>query len=280
MTGLESYLAQLVERAAPSIVVSQIVKATADRVLERIFGKHFIERLEAVEQARERIEQTLYSMSARIDNLGQSKTAQPADAAGIAFVDACLEASATSPTEEKRLLLGDLAAARIFVETESFEELTLRQAHRIIKDSTSDHLLALVRLMIVTQPPLSFNEPLPTADVVGFAEGLIRATARAKITRVDMDYLISINAIVSGVLLDAATPWGNYVAHWNTKFQIPADSRLLSHLELRLQQVANPTSRLGDATSVTYGGYRLSPAGFRIASDLASRLCPLKRSES
>jgi hypothetical protein len=78
------------------------------------------------------------------------------DRATDAFVTQALEAALESPFEAKQVLLGRLIAERLGAETESADDLFLREALRIIRQSNQAQLFALGALYLVHHPPVSF----------------------------------------------------------------------------------------------------------------------------
>jgi hypothetical protein len=81
------------------------------------------------------------------------------------FVVDSLAAIMESPSKDKRDLLGRFIAKRLYVTTESPEELTLRQAEAMAKRMNREHLFALATLYLVHDTPLPHGLKMREANV-------------------------------------------------------------------------------------------------------------------
>jgi hypothetical protein len=107
----------------------------------------------------ERLEAGTKGMDAQIRILRKERPdhdieSEPREPATQEFVVDSLAAMMESPSEEKREVLGRFVAERLYVETESPEELNLRQAESLTERMNRRHLYTLATLYLVHSTPL------------------------------------------------------------------------------------------------------------------------------
>lgn len=107
----------------------------------------------------ERLEAGAKGMEAQINILREEwpdRNIEPElqEPAAQEFVVDSLAAMMESPSEEKREVLGRFVAERLYVETESPQELNLRQAESLTERMNRRHLYALATLYLVHVTPL------------------------------------------------------------------------------------------------------------------------------
>ena len=257
-------------------VFTHAVNRISDRVLGRLFGSDENLDAPALRKSIERIEATVARAVERIDSLeaGGIDFELLDDPQVLDFIFECLASATQTPNSGKHVLLGDFIADRMQYAIESLDELTLRQATRIVTECNSEQLTALVRVMLVSSPPLSFERPLASSEVLRLVQDLDEASVGASTNWQDMRYLVSVNAITERDIPDAASPWTNFIEAWRLTFKPYVDADDIMKIEHRIYEVARNKTRLGSerATGVAFGQFILTPAGYRIAVDLAAHL--------
>lgn len=259
--------------------VADLLGRGVDRAMDRVFGRRLDDKVDGLGRHFTRLETTLGVINVRLQQIGTSVDAhermlrEAGEPATHAFVSDCLEAAFESPDEAKQCVLGDLIAARLTAATESFEELQLRQAQRIVRDSSAAQLLALARVLIVSSLPFTFEEHVPLAEVLRFFKAVDDGTSNAGVDYNDMRYLVSLGAVTESEREDInghASPWMNLLIHWG--YDVYSNDVLA--LENRVQQIAENHSaqRVPNSEGVALGKFELTPPGYTIAARIASRL--------
>lgn len=259
--------------------VANLTRRAIDRILDRMFGRTLDEKITGLEKIVARVETTLQVMAPQLQEaLKDAETrrrilTEAEEPATYIFVRKCLEAASQSPDEAKQCAFGDLIAARLVATTESFDELQLRQARRIVNDCSAVHILALARLLIVTNPPFAFEEPIPPPKVKHFFAAVDQATVPRETGYSDMRYLVSLGAITEVQREDInghASPWMNLFMQWGYGVY----DKDVMELENRVQEIAENRGPNGVqyADGIAFGSYALTPPGFAIAIRVASRI--------
>lgn len=113
------------------------------------------------------------------------------------FVVGTLAAIMDSPSDDKRDLLGRFIAQRLYVATESPDELHLRQAEAMAERMNRQHLFALATLSLVHDTPLP--EGLSRPEIHRWLdENLLpvkKIVAAVDPTYVELDYLASLGVV-------------------------------------------------------------------------------------
>jgi hypothetical protein len=113
------------------------------------------------------------------------------------FVVGALQAAMETPSHEKQQLLGRCIARRLGSQTESDEELYLREALSIVRRCNAEHLYVLATVRLVRHTPLPNNITRDEAQT-WLDEALLplleRAVAHEPRTEV-LDYLVSVGAV-------------------------------------------------------------------------------------
>ena len=267
------------EEAAPNIA-SHAINRLVDRLSEKFFGGGLEERVrDSIDVAHQRMDSVLEDIYVRLSSVEQAVAdAAFREPATITFVERCLVAASETPDVGKQMLFGDFIIERLGCATESFDDLTLRQSRRIVSEANAPQLLALVRIMCVTDPPLSFSEPKTFEAVEDIFRRIEEASDGASTAWKDMQYLVSINAMtkLQNTGDASASIWMNYLLHWEKTYDVALPYQEMHALENRIRKVRLNRSQSGSRTNdgVPYGMFELSPAGFKIARNLVARLCP------
>ena len=266
-------------QGAPNAAVNLVGRAV-DRALDRLFGRKLEDRIDEISKHADRLESTLAVVAAQLQTLGAHAESaarinrECAEPATQTFVAACIEAALQSPDPAKHCVLGDLIAARLTTQTETFEALQLQRAQEIVAACNAAQILALARVLIVTAPPFSGARPVSLPQLLQFFDAVDAGTAVSGATYRDMRYLVSLGALTEtpeDELHPHASPWMNLIEMWQVGgiYDPP-----VLQFENRVQAIAHNRAPNGVemADGVAFGTYALTPPGFTIATRVASRL--------
>ena len=266
-------------QGTPNAVANVMGRAT-DRVFDRLLGKRLDDRIDGIEEHIGRIETTFSVTVSELRILLSESLAgherlerEVKEPAAHSFIVDSIEAALETPDEAKQMLLGELIAKRLTTATESDAELGLRQAQRIVRDCSTKHLLALARVLLVTDPPFVYERPLSMSQVQEFFDAVDAATSKVEINYGDLRYLVALGATTElpvDPIHQGASPWTNLFMAW----QIGIYGKEALALETRAQNIRNNTTATGFeyANGVAYRSYKLTPPGVLIASRVAARI--------
>jgi hypothetical protein len=149
-----------------------------------------------------RVEATVAGLADEIERLRAICQCQPSneemrEPTAQDFIADSFAASMESPSEDKRTLLGRLIAQRLYVSTESSDELLLRQALSLARKMNEGQLRLLATISLVEDPPILSGmnrQQLYT----WYDANLLNVLRSLKITDPDygdLQYLVSIGAV-------------------------------------------------------------------------------------
>lgn len=232
-----------------------------------------------------RLETALYGLRDELSKhleLSVGIEAEILEPAAQDFVSNTFSAVMESPDDVKRDLLGRLIAQRLFSETESTDELHLRQAAFITGRINRQQLWALGTLYLINYPPLP-STITRDAAYLWMDENLWPVLQRICVqdpTAEDLAYLASLGAVlydqsdVSQNLANAhAPPVEHRILQVSGEHFPQVPGQRFGEFYLNASQLyVGEFSRTEGVERISLAPYTLSPPGFRIAFTIVQRL--------
>lgn len=110
-----------------------------------------------------RVESAMNSMAEELEAMREAEKGKPIEEESVEprarrFIEEAFAASMESPSEDKRDLLGRLVARRLYVKSESTEELTMREALTVAEKLNDEYLRVLATLSLIHGPPTPVHQ--------------------------------------------------------------------------------------------------------------------------